>query len=62
MNIDAMTRSAVAAPPVGKQTDAPKPATLEACYEVIDTLAQRLFQMETKLAGLQEQLRLNSRN
>ena len=57
-----MTRSAVDAPPVGKQPDAPKPVTLEACHEVIDTLVQRLFQMETKLADLQEQLRLNSRN
>ena len=57
-----MTRSAVTAPPVGKQPDAPKPATLQACHAVIDTLVQRLFQVEAKLAGLQEQLRLNSRN
>ena len=61
MDIDAMTCSAVAAPPVGKQPDAPKPATLEACHEVIDTPVHRLFQMETRLAYLQEQLRLNSR-
>ena len=57
-----MTRSAVTAPPVGKQPDAPKPATLEACHAVIDTLVQRLLQMETRLAYLQEQLGLNSRN
>ena len=62
MDIGAMTCCAVDAPPVGEQPDAPKPATLEACHEVIDTLVQRLFQMETKLVGLQEQLRLNSRN
>ena len=62
MDIGAMTCFAVDSPPVGKQPDALKPSTLEACHEVIDTLVQRLFQMETKLAGLQEQLRLNSRN
>ena len=62
MDIDTMTRSAVDATPVGKQPDAPKPATLEACHAVIDTLVQRLLQMETRLAYLQEQLRLNSRN
>ena len=30
-----MTRSGIDAPPVGEQPDAPKPATLEACHEVI---------------------------
>ena len=62
MDIDAVKRSAFDASPVGKQPDAPKPATLKACHEVIDTLVQRIFQMETKTADLQEQLQLNSRN
>lgn len=38
MDIGAMTRSAVDARPVYKQPDAPKPLTLEAYHEVIDTL------------------------
>ena len=57
-----MTRANIdASRPVGQRV-ALRLATPEACYEVIDMLVERLFQLEAKLADLQEQVRLNSRN
>ena len=62
MDIVAMTRVAVDVPLVGNQPDVPKPATLEACHELIAALVAQLGTQAAKLADLQEQVRLNSRN
>lgn len=39
-----------------------KPATLQACHEVIDLLSLQLGQLREQVAVLQERIKLDSRN
>jgi alpha-D-ribose 1-methylphosphonate 5-triphosphate synthase subunit PhnG len=39
-----------------------KPTTIAQCHAVIDLLIQRVALQEERLAALQEQLKLNSKN
>ena len=41
--------------------DAPKPQTLAQCHEVIDTLVQRVAELQREVSWLHEQVTLNSK-
>lgn len=57
-----MSRTTDPTPKSAEHSGAIKPTTLAQCHEVIDTLAERLLQLQRQLAELQERLKLNSRN
>ena len=51
----------IAPPPPPEELPA-KPATLEQCHAVIETLGQELAQLREQVAWLQERVKLDSRN
>lgn len=50
------------APPPPPEELPAKPATLEQCHAVIETLGQELAQLREQVAWLQERVKLDSRN